>query len=49
MKTYQYTGDQEVHVNGVGIVKPGQVVKTEIEINHPLFVEVKEKTKGKDK
>ena len=36
---YKYTGTVAVSVPGVGIVEPGEMVKTQIEINHPLFVE----------
>lgn len=34
---YKYTGENDVVIQGVGIVKVGDVINTEIEINHPLF------------
>lgn len=43
MKKYKYSGSVEVHIAGVGIVKPGAEVETEVEINHPDFKEVKKK------
>lgn len=48
VKTYRYTGDTEIHLNGYGMFKPGQEIKSIVEINHPLFIEVKE-TKKKEK
>ena len=47
---YKYTGKIEVSVLGVGVVKPGDEVDTEIEINHPDFEEVgRSKKKEEDK
>lgn len=48
MKHYKYTGDNEVHIHGVGVVKPGDEVGTEVEINHPDFKEVSKKKETKE-
>jgi len=49
-RTYKYVGNQEVHVDKVGVIKPGETISTEIIINNPLFIEIKDKSnKGKDK
>ena len=37
-KTYVYTGSVETFLPGTGIVKPGQELFTDKEINHPYFV-----------
>jgi hypothetical protein len=34
---YVYEGDVEVHVQGLGVIKPGQEVESDFEINNPLF------------
>lgn len=34
---YQYKGDTEVFVPGLGLVIPGQIVETNLEINNPKF------------
>ena len=47
MKKYVYKGDQEVSIPTLGIVKPGETVESQTEINHPLFEEVKSKSEGK--
>lgn len=45
---YKYIGEIEIEISGIGLVKPGQVVESKSEINHPLFVEeVKKAVKGK--
>ena len=44
-KVYRYIGEVEIHLNGYGMVKPGQEIKSVVAINHPLFVEVKEHKK----
>lgn len=50
MAKYKYTGEVEVVINGVGVVKPGDEVDTKVEINHPDFEEVsKSKKKEEDK
>lgn len=36
-------------MNGIGVVKPGDVVKTEMVINHPDFVKIENESKKKDK
>lgn len=46
-RTYKYIGTNEVEVAEVGIIKPGSLVKTSVEINNPLFEEVKSKTEKK--
>lgn len=43
MKTYIYKGENEIELPGVGIVKPGEEIKSEKDINHPLFEEKKDK------
>lgn len=49
MKQYKYEGLEEVELVGFGVVKPEEVISTSIEVNHPLFKEVKEEKKGKTK
>lgn len=44
---YKYTGEIKVSLAGVGIVEPGQVIETEIEINHPSFVKSEDKNINK--
>jgi hypothetical protein len=46
---YQYNGNSEAHVIGAGIVKPGEVIEVEFEINNPDFVEVKDQPVKKSK
>lgn len=49
MAKYKYIGKVEVVIYGVGVVKPGEDVETEVEINHPDFEEVsKSKKKEED-
>lgn len=47
MKTYIYKGQNEIELPGQGIVKPGQEIKSDKNINHPLFEEKKEEFKKK--
>lgn len=42
---YEYTGDVEVSVSGVGIVNKGDVVESEAKINHPAFEKTDKKPK----
>jgi hypothetical protein len=42
---YVYTGDVEVHVHGLGVIKPGEEVESDFEINNPLFKTKEAKTK----
>jgi hypothetical protein len=35
---YAYKGEYEVFIPEVGMVQAGEIVTTEVEINHPLFV-----------
>lgn len=46
-KTYVYKGENEIELPGIGIIKPGQEITTEKEINHFLFEEKKEKNDKK--
>lgn len=34
---YEYKGNAEVSITGVGLVKSGDVIKSEAKINHPDF------------
>lgn len=47
MNHYKYTGTLEVQLVGFGIIKPGEIISTDREINHPSFVIQKEKTEKK--
>lgn len=40
MTKYRYLGKEAIHVVGIGVVYPNQVIEAE-SINHPLFVDVK--------
>jgi len=42
-KKYKYQGNVQTNLSGFGRVEPGQIIETDLEINHPLFREVKEK------
>lgn len=46
MNTYIYTGQDEIELPGVGVVKEGDTIETVQEINHPLF-ELKKNKKDK--
>jgi len=46
---YKYIGNQIVFVPNIGEVKPDEIVITEIELNHPLFVVEKKKVEEKKK
>jgi hypothetical protein len=37
---YQYTGDIEVSIDGVGVIQPQQVFETDVVIDNPLFQEI---------
>jgi hypothetical protein len=46
MRKYKYKGEEEREVPQIGrIVKPGETIETDKEINHPLFELVKEEKK----
>ena len=45
MNKYEYKGKATVSVGGIGEVKKGDTVETEIEINHPDFEQVGGKKK----
>ncbi len=47
-KIYKYTGDVEVEVSGAGIFQPGEEKEVEIEIDNPLFEEVKKGNQTRD-
>lgn len=47
MKSYIYKGQNEIELPGIGILRPGQEVKSQKEINHPLFEEKREKIEKK--
>ena len=47
MFKYKYIGTSEVSVEGVGLVKPGETVESEVEINKPEFEPVGENKKKK--
>jgi len=49
MYKYKYLGAEEVSVEGVGLVKPGDTVESETEINNPLFESVGGESKKKKK
>lgn len=49
MKKYNYQGSIAINLSGFGRVEAGQIIETDIEINHPLFREVKEKIISKKK
>ena len=51
MKKYKYTGQITVFVAGVGEVKPGQIIETEVQISNPNFeiVENEEQIKSPKK
>lgn len=36
MKQYKYTGAIDIEMQGIGVVKPNQIVEAK-EIDHPLF------------
>ena len=44
---YEYTGDAEVSISGVGIVKSGDIVESETKINHPAFEKTDKKVTAK--
>lgn len=45
---YKYTGDVEVEVPGAGVFQPGEEKEVEIEIDNPLFEEVKKGNQNRD-
>lgn len=45
---YKYNGTTTIQIYGVGIVKPDQEFKTDLEINHPLINKVEAKTSKKE-
>jgi hypothetical protein len=42
---YVYEGDMEVHIHGLGVIKPGQEVESDFEIKNPLFKNKEAKAK----
>lgn len=48
VKAYQYKGEQEVEIPQVGLVKPGDVIETELVVNHPDFEEITKKEVKKE-
>jgi hypothetical protein len=42
-KKYLYQGDTPINLAGFGRIEPKQMIETELEINHPLFREIKDK------
>lgn len=44
---YAYKGEYEVFIPEVGMVHAGEIVTTEVEINHPLFVLAENEVKVK--
>jgi hypothetical protein len=48
MPKYRYTGDIEISLPKIGLVKPGQTVESS-EIDHPLFKIVKKTKKTRKK
>jgi hypothetical protein len=44
---YKYTGEVNVSLTGIGSIEPGQVIETDVEINHPLFVKSESKDSEK--
>jgi hypothetical protein len=49
MKRYKYIGENEVQLHGIGIVKPGEEIEAEFEINHSDFKEILKKKEIKTK
>ena len=48
MTKYKYTGQTDIKIYGVGIVKAGSEFKTDSEINHPLISKVQKASKKKE-
>ena len=48
MPKYRYTGDIEISLPKIGVVKPGQTIEW-AEIDHPLFKIVKKTKKTRKK
>ena len=46
---YLYTGTTEVSIPALGVIKPHEIVVTNIKINNPNFVEVKKEKQKKGK
>lgn len=46
MTKYTYIGKELISLSPLGEIKPGSVIESETEINHPLFVKVT-KSEGK--
>ena len=49
LKTYKYTGNIKVVLQGIGEIEPGDELQTDLVINHPDFVEVTEEKNIKEK
>ena len=49
IRTYKYTGNVKVVLQGIGEVEPGDELQTNLVINHPDFVEVTEDKNSKEK
>lgn len=49
IRTYKYTGNVKVVLQGIGEVEPGDELQTDLVINHPDFVEVPEDKNSKEK
>lgn len=48
MTKYKYNGTTIIKIYGVGVIKPEQEFKTDLEINHPLISKVSKKTSKKE-
>ncbi len=48
-KKYKYTGEIVVSIPGVGEVKPGDVIETDVEIDNPQFELITEDSKKSKK
>lgn len=47
LNVYNYKGLSEVFIPGIGMIKPGEVIKTEQEINNGQFEKVENVVKNK--
>lgn len=49
MAKYKFTGDHEKHFPALGkLVKPGDIIETDKEVNHPELEPVKDEVKKKE-
>ncbi len=45
MNTYTYIGKDDIEIMGYGLVKAGETITVDFEVNHPLFKEKSKKDK----